>query len=252
MPGLHEANREFYDTLWADARLVGPESFNTWPLVCSLVSRSRRRLEVAPGLRPRLPLEGTEFVDMCAPAVSKLRARGANAVLGLVSSLPFRDSVFDLVCALDIVEHVDDDDGALSELSRVAAPNAALLLSVPLHPAHWSAFDDFVGHRRRYQPERLLEKLAAHGFSVDQSAVYGMQPKSSRLLDLGMWCLTHRREQAMWWYNHIFMPLGVRLQKRLSLVSGMVDTEEVDEILLVCRKESAYRARPTESPATLP
>ena len=56
----------------------------------------------------------------------------------------------------------------------------------------------------------------------------------------------------MWWYNHIFMPLGVRLQKRLSLVSGMVDTEEVDEILLVCRKESAYRAWPTESPATLP
>ena len=242
MPGLLDANREFYDTLWADARLVGPESFNTWPLVCSLVSRSRRRLEVAPGLRPRLPLEGTEFVDMSVPAVSKLRARGANAVLGLVSSLPFRDGVFDLVCSLDIVEHVDDDDGALSELSRVAAPNAALLLSVPLHPAHWSAFDDFVGHRRRYQPERLLEKLAAHGFSVDQSAVYGMQPKSSRLLDLGMWCLTHRREQAMWWYNHLFMPFGVRFQKKLSLVSGMVDTEGVDEILLVCRKQTAlYR-----------
>lgn len=252
MPGLHEANREFYDTLWADARLVGPESFNTWPLVCSLVSRSRRRLEVAPGLRPRLPLEGTEFVDMSVPAVSKLRARGANAVLGLVSSLPFRDGVFDLVCSLDIVEHVDDDDGALSELSRVAAPNAALLLSVPLHPAHWSAFDDFVGHRRRYQPERLLEKLAAHGFSVDQSAVYGMQPKSSHLLNLGMWCLAHRREKAMWWYNHVFMPFGVRFQKKLSLVSGMVDTEGVDEILLVCRKESACRAWPPETPATLP
>ena len=241
-PGLLETNRAFYDTLWTDARLVGPESFNTWPLVCSLVTSSRRRLEVAPGLRPRLPVEGTQFVDMSMPAVSKLRARGAKAVLGLVSSLPFPDEAFDLVCAFDIVEHVDDDDGALSELSRVAAPNAALLLSVPLHPAHWSAFDDFVGHRRRYQPERLLEKLAAHGFSVVQSAVYGMQPKSSRLLDLGMWCLTHRREQAMWWYNHLFMPFGVRFQKKLSLVSGMVDTEGVDEILLVCRKQTAlYR-----------
>ena len=114
---------------------------------------------------------------------------------------------------------------------------AALLLSVPLHPSHWSAFDDFVGHRRRYEPARLLAKLAGHGFSVHQSAVYGMQPRSSRLLDLGMWCLTHRREQAMWWYNHIFMPLGVRLQKKLSLVAGMAETEGVDEILLVCRKE---------------
>jgi SAM-dependent methyltransferase len=236
-PGLLESNREFYDTLWTDARLAGPESFNTWPLVCSLASRTRRRLEVAPGLRPRLPLQGTQFVDMSMPAVSKLRARGANAVLGLVSSLPFPDGVFDFVCALDIVEHVDDDDGALSELSRVAAPGAAFLLSVPLHPSRWSAFDDFVGHRRRYQPERLLEKLAKHGFGVNQSAIYGMQPKSSRLLDLGMWCLTHRRDKAMWWYNRVFMPLGTRFQKKLTLVPGVIDTERVDEVLLVCSKE---------------
>ena len=69
-----------------------------------------------------------------------------------------------------------------------------------------------------------------------------MQPKSSRLLDLGMWCLEHRREKAMWWYNHVFMPLGVRFQKKLSLVPGMVDTEGVDEVLLVCRKESRVPA----------
>jgi len=241
--GLIEANREFYDALWADARLVGPESFNTWPLVCSLVSRSRRSLEVAPGLRPRLPLERTQFVDMSVPAVARLRARGADAVVGLVSALPLADGAFDLVCAFDIVEHVDDDEGALSELSRVAAPGATFLLSVPLHPSHWTVFDDLVGHRRRYQPGQLLEKLAGHGFAVVQSAAYGMQPRSSRLLDLGMWCLEHRREKAMWWYNHVFMPFGVRIQKKLSLVSGMVDTEEVDEVLLVCRKESAFRRK---------
>ena len=71
-----------------------------------------------------------------------------------------------------------------------------------------------------------------------------MQPKSSRLLDLGMWCLTHRREMAMWWYNHIFMPLGVRNQKNLSLVAGMIDTDGVDEVLLVCRKETAFHRGP--------
>jgi len=134
-PELLEANRRFYDPLWTDAHLVEPERFNTWPLVCSLVSPSRPRLEVAPGLRPRLPLKETYFVDISEPAVTKLRSRGANAVLGLVSSLPFADGVFDLVCALDIVEHVDNEDGAFSELSRVAAPGAALLLSVPFHPS---------------------------------------------------------------------------------------------------------------------
>jgi SAM-dependent methyltransferase len=237
-PELLETNRRFYDALWSDARLVEPESFNTWPLVHALVAQSRRRLEVAPGLRPRLPLAGTQFVDISAPALARLRQRGAHTVLGLVTTLPFPDGAFDLVCALDIVEHVGDEDGALGELSRVAARGAALLLSVPLHPSRWTAFDELVGHQRRYEPERLLGKLAEHGFSVERSAAYGMQPRSSRLLDLGMWFLTHRREKAMWWYNRVLMPLGVRFQKQLAFAPGMLDCERVDEILVVCRRGS--------------
>jgi len=230
------ANRRFYDALWRDARLIDPERFNTWPLARSLAASARRRLEVAPGLRPRLPIEGTQLVDISAPALMRLRQRGANAVVGLVTSIPFPDGVFELVCALDIVEHVDAEDEALGELSRVAAPGATLLLSVPLHPSRWNAFDEFVGHQRRYEPERLLEKLAEYGFSVERSAAYGMQPKSSRLLDLGMWFLVNRREKAMWWYNHVLMPLSVRFQQKLALRSGMLACAEVDEILLVCRK----------------
>jgi SAM-dependent methyltransferase len=230
------ANRRFYDALWRDAWLVEPERFNTWPLARLLAAPVRRRLEVAPGLRPRLPLEGTHFVDISAPALARLRQRGANAVLGLVTSIPFPDDTFDLVCALDIVEHVDAEDEALGELSRVAAPGATLLLSVPLHPSRWNAFDEFVGHQRRYEPERLLEKLAQYGFSVERSAAYGMQPRSSRLLDLAMWFLVHRREKAIWWYNHVLMPLSVRFQRKLELRSGMLTCADVDEVLLVCRK----------------
>jgi len=239
---LLEVNRTFYDALWNDTKLVEPHRFNTWPLVCSLLSPSQRRLEVAPGLRPRLPIEGTQFIDVSAPAVAKLRARGADAVHGLVTSLPFRDASFDLVCALDIVEHVDDDDAAWSELARVAVADAVLLLSVPLHPSQWTPFDDFVGHGRRYEPERLLARLAQNGFAVERSAIYGMQPKSSRLVDLGMWFLANKRTKAMWWYNNFFMPLGVHFQSRLSFESGMIDTEKVDEILLVCRKTAATSA----------
>jgi SAM-dependent methyltransferase len=239
---LLDVNRRFYDLLWSGARLVEPQRFNTWPLVRSLLPQSRRQLEVAPGLRPRLPLEATQFVDISVPALATLRARGADVLLGLVSSLPFADGVFDLVCTLDIVEHVDDDDAALSEIARVAAPGAVLLLSAPLHPSRWTAFDDFVGHRRRYEPQQLLAKLAHHGLSIERSGVYGMQPRSSRLLDFGMWWLTHHRERAMWWYNHALMPLGVRFQKKLALAPGMIDATSVDEVLLVCRKQGAAAA----------
>ena len=239
---LLEVNRRFYDLLWSGARLVEPQRFNTWPLVSSVLPRSQRQLEVAPGLRPRLPLEATQFVDISVPALTILRAHGASAMLGLVSSLPFATGTFDLVCTLDIVEHVDDDDAALSEIARVAAPGAVLLLSAPLHPSRWTAFDDFVGHRRRYEPHDLLAKLARHGLSVERSGVYGMQPRSSKLLDIGMWWLTHHRERAMWWYNHALMPLGVRFQKKLTLAPGMIDATAVDEVLLVCRKQGAAPA----------
>jgi SAM-dependent methyltransferase len=207
--------------------------------VRSLLPESGRRLEVAPGLRPRLPIAGTQFVDISAPALAKLRERGAQVVLSQVTSLPFADGAFDLVCALDIIEHVDDEDGALSELSRVAKPGGVLLISTPLHPSLWTSFDDFVGHKRRYEPPRLLAKLAQHHLVVERSAVFGMQPRSSRLVDIGMWWLLHHRERAMWWYNRAFMPLGLRFQKELQLAPGIIATDNVDEILLVCRRDAS-------------
>lgn len=233
---LLDQNRRFYDRLWSGARLVEPQRFNTWPLVQSLLPGSGRRLEVAPGLRPRLPLEGTQFVDISAPALAQLRQRGAQVVLGELTALPFADAAFDLVCALDVIEHVEDDDGALTELTRVANAGAALLISMPLHPSRWTSFDDFVGHKRRYEPARLLAKLAQHRLVVERSAVFGMQPPSSRLVDFGMWWLVHHRERAMWWYNRALMPLGLRFQKELQLAPGMIAMDEVDEILLVCRR----------------
>jgi SAM-dependent methyltransferase len=183
-----------------------------------------------------LPLDRTHFVDISAPALAKLRERGASVTLSQVTSLPFPDHSFDLVCALDIVEHVEDDEGALSEITRVARPGASLLVSVPLHPARWTPFDDFVGHRRRYEPAGLSAMIAQHGLIVEQSAVFGMQPKSSRLLDLGMWWLTHHRERALWWYNRAFMPLGLRFQQTLDWQAGMIAADAVDEVIMVCRK----------------
>ena len=104
------ANLAFYDPLWAQSRLSSPERFNTWPLVRSLLTLPQSRLEVGPGLRPRLPLGGTCFVDASLPAVAKLRERGASAELGLVSRLPFRDGAFDLVQVLAEDESTDRNE----------------------------------------------------------------------------------------------------------------------------------------------
>lgn len=241
---LRATNQDFYGSLWRDARLIGPERFNTWPLVAPLAAAAAARLEIAPGLRPRLPMTGTHCVDIIAPALNQLAARGAITVQGSIESLPYRDGAFDLVCALDIVEHVDDDARAFAELARVAAPGALLLLSAPLHMSRWNGFDVAVGHRRRYRPDELVGRLSEHGFGVERSAVYGMQPASSKLLDRGLWYLINQRARAMWWYNRVFMPIGMRLQKALAPQDGLIDLANVDEVLLVCRRLA------TPAPAT--
>jgi SAM-dependent methyltransferase len=248
---LIEANRAFYDSLWSGASLVEAQHFNTWPLVRPLVERFATRLEVAPGLRPRLPIEGTHFVDLSVPAVRSLRERGANAVVGQIGALPFVDGTFELVCALDIVEHVDDDERALAELVRVTRESGTLLLSVPLHPSRWTSFDDLVGHRRRYEPARLRDMLAHHGLTIERSAMYGMQPESSHLLDFGVWGLTHHPRFAAWLYNRVLMPVGMRFQKPLAYSDGLLDMARIDEILLVCRR-NAQPAGPARSATVAP
>ncbi|MCC6848126.1 MAG: methyltransferase domain-containing protein [Deltaproteobacteria bacterium] len=238
-PGSHRelraANQRFFDDLWREARLIGPERFNTWPLVRDLAAGATRRLEVAPGLRPRLPIAGTHFADISGPALAALGAHGGHATRASITALPFPSRHFQLICALDIVEHVEDDDAALGELTRVATPDATFLLSIPLHPERWTTLDELVGHCRRYEPDRLLAMLDRHGLVVEQTAEHSMQPKSSRLVDFGMWFLVHRRGRAIWLYNHVVMPLALRFERRLAPTRGLVDLERADEILLVCR-----------------
>lgn len=233
---LTAVNQAFYDGLWADTRLERPERFNTWPLVSSLLPAAVHRLEVGPGLRPRLPVAGTDFIDLTEMAVAQLNARQGRATVGDIRALPFADARFDLVAAFDVIEHVEDDRRAFGELARVLKPGGVLLCAVPLHAAQWTSFDACVGHARRYAPEELRARLAEHGFEIEQSAVFGMQPNHPGLLDYAVRMLTRHRRRAMRWYNRVFMPLGMFFQKKLKFVPGLMDTVGVHEVALVCRR----------------
>jgi len=230
------ANRRFYDALWSASYMVSPQRFNTWPLLSTLAASATARLEIGPGLHPRLPVAGTHFVDVSRPALSRLRARAGLTTLGDITALPFPDCSFDLVCAFDIVEHVEDDRRAFRELGRVARDGAAVIFSVPLDPARWSAFDALVGHVRRYDPDDLLALLGEHALALEQSAAFGMEPRSGWLLDFAVWGLTRKPIQAMRWYNRLFLPVGLLLQRRLLCAPGLIDLTKVGELLLVCRR----------------
>ncbi|MGJ8653194.1 MAG: class I SAM-dependent methyltransferase [Opitutaceae bacterium] len=228
-------NQHFYDTLWAKTRLIKADRFNTWPLIQELLTTKPSCLEVGPGMRPRLPTEGTHFADRSQPALDALTEQGGICQNADISDLPYTDNTFDLVCALDIIEHVVDDEAALSELCRVAKPGATVLISTPLHMHYWTDFDDIVGHCRRYDPDTLEKRLHAHNLGVERSCSYGMQPKSNWLVSWAMNYMKKNPERAMAYYNRIFMPIGLFFQKPMQFNAGLAGTATADEVFMICR-----------------
>lgn len=239
---LAAANRQFYDSLWSRTELLRPERFNTWPLISALAASSPNRLEIGPGMRPRVPMDGSCFIDISVPATKCLNAMGAHAVAATLIALPFASRRFELVCAFDVVEHVADDARALAELTRVLKDDGTLVFSVPLHRASWTEFDVAVGHCRRYDREDLLGIIADHGLVLEKSAAFGMQPKSRLLVSVGLWMLKHARARALRWYNR-FLPVAIYFQKPLAFAPGLIDTLGVDEVVLVCRRGAADTLR---------
>ena len=109
-----------------------------------------------------------EGVDISPQAVDFCRERGLDSVkLGAIEDLPYESDSFDLVTALDVVEHLDDDVGGLREMRRVLRPGGQVLLFVPAFMFLWGVQDDVSHHRRRYTLPGLLQAVEAAGFSVE-------------------------------------------------------------------------------------
>lgn len=112
-----------------------------------------------------------EGVDISPQAVEFCRERGLDSVkLGAVEELPYDNDSFDLVTALDVVEHLDDDVAGLREMRRVLRPDGRILLFVPAFMYLWGVQDDVSNHRRRYTLPTLLSAVEAAGFSVEWSS----------------------------------------------------------------------------------
>jgi SAM-dependent methyltransferase len=77
---------------------------------------------------------------------------------------------FDVVCALDVLEHIREDEVALASWISWLRPGGHVLLSVPAHRRRWSAGDEWAGHYRRYDRtdvERLLQRCDLQVVSME-------------------------------------------------------------------------------------
>jgi SAM-dependent methyltransferase len=90
-------------------------------------------------------------LELSPTSVELARARGCGEVVeGSLLAMPFADGGFDLAVCLDVIEHLEDDIGAMRELRRTVAPGGALLVTVPAYQWLWSGHDVINHHHRRY------------------------------------------------------------------------------------------------------
>jgi len=79
--------------------------------------------------------------------------------------MPF-DREFDLILALDTIEHIEADSKALDEISRSLNPGGVLIVTVPQYRWLWSYQDEKAHHRRRYSKQELISKIEHSGLNI--------------------------------------------------------------------------------------
>src|SRR5947209_5720063 len=108
-------------------------------------------------------------VDLSPLALDFCRERGApRLVRGNGVQLPFPDASVDAITAVGVIEHLDDDIGALAEWRRVLKPGGALVLLTSSYEWMWSGHDVSNHHVRRYTASELRSLLRVSGFDVER------------------------------------------------------------------------------------
>ena len=135
--------------------------------------REARILDVGSGTGSNLRLLGELGfcnylgVDASEISVRHCASKGLGEVmLGDACALELAADSVDLVMATDIVEHVEDDVGALREIRRVLRPGRHAIVTVPAFPSLWSLHDEIVHHKRRYRRGELERRIDEAGLEL--------------------------------------------------------------------------------------
>jgi glycosyltransferase involved in cell wall biosynthesis/SAM-dependent methyltransferase len=189
----------------ADAAAAAPLTPNTW-LRFELIRRILPAgissvLEIGCGqgamgtrLAQRYQYLGVE-PDRTSWAVASQRIGAAGGEVRNIAVQELRnDDRFDLVCAFEVLEHIEDDAAAVKEWAGRLRARGWLLLSVPAHQHRFGPSDEMVGHFRRYDPEAMRALLASCGFTEIQLRQYGFP--LGYLLEAGRNVIARRRLAA--------------------------------------------------------
>jgi SAM-dependent methyltransferase len=112
-------------------------------------------------------------VELSPRALAAAREHGVDGLVRAeAANLPFEDSTFGTVLALDVIEHHPQPELVLTEVSRVLKDDGIVVVTVPAFDWMWSHTDRALGHYRRYTRGGLLHELEGARLKVDRATYF--------------------------------------------------------------------------------
>jgi len=92
----------------------------------------------------------------------------------LPDGLDLGGATFDLVCAFDVLEHVEADEASLRSIRDCIAPGGLGVITVPAFAWLWGAHDERLHHKRRYGKAELRGKILDAGLEIEKLTFYNV------------------------------------------------------------------------------
>jgi SAM-dependent methyltransferase len=142
------------------------------------LAREARILEVGCGTGGNLKMLSAfgRVTGMEPDGPSRAYAEEASGVVVesgfLPGPLPTFQGDFDLIAALDVIEHLDDDQGSIAALAKLLQPSGRILATVPAHAWMWSGHDVAHHHKRRYSKAAFMDLFRDAGLRVVRASYF--------------------------------------------------------------------------------
>jgi len=184
-------------------------------------------------------------IDLSEIPLRFSRKRGHRRLMrASATELPFDSESFDLITALDVVEHLDDDVKGLAEIHRVLKPGAPAVIFVPAFQSLWGPNDVQSGHKRRYRLDELRAAVEKAGLRVERISYANFAMFIPIWLGRKILTMLGRAEQAENRINHPI--INNLLAKIFSCEAGWLRRHKLPfgvSIICVARKTEQYGER---------
>ena len=178
-------SKEIYETLWEtgweDARYYGPIARHSRRIInkmtldlnitsvldvgcgeCSLLS------SITENHYPSL-VSGVDISKKALKLCEKIIPTGSFYKLDITNEK--LEEKFDLIVSADVIEHLNNDQATIKNMSAMLNPGGRLIISTLL--GEMRSVERQVGHLRNYNKKDLLDKISNAGLEIEQVTTWG-------------------------------------------------------------------------------